>query len=162
MSEQNDRWMWFIDDAPLQALLRAEAGLPQMEMRAASSPELVHAISLHMEGRTEEALAELYKATALGNQPGEVYAALGQLLSEAGRTRDASGQFEKQSQLEPQSTTAHYNLGACLTNLGDWKDAAAAFDRAVAADGNRLESWLGLGVSQLHNGDENLAAAAFT
>src|SRR5258706_14490589 len=97
MSEQNDRWMWFIDDAPLQALLRAEAGLPQMEMRAASSPELVHAISLHMEGRTEEALQELYNATASGDQPGEVYAAFGQLLAEAGRTKEAATQFARQA-----------------------------------------------------------------
>ncbi len=161
MSELNDRWMWFIDDAPLQALLRAEAGVPNMDMRAASSPELVHAISLHMEGRNEEALAELTQAAAESNQPGEVYAALGQLLFEAGNLQEASIQFAQHARIEPGSKTADYNLGACLSKLRNWAEAAPAFDRAAAISPERLDCWLGAGISNLHNGNAKAAAGAF-
>lgn len=157
----NDRWMWFIDDAPLQAWLRAEAMSPQMQMRAASSPELVHAISLHMEGRREEALAELSAAAAGGKQPGELHAAFGQLLFEAGRVPEAAAQFAKQASLEPASDPPNYNHAVCLFKLAKWKDAAAAFEQASALSPGRLEVWLGLGVSQLHNGEMESANEAF-
>jgi hypothetical protein len=45
----DDRWLWYIDDAPLQALLRAESGIGTMKMRAASSPALVRAVAAHLE-----------------------------------------------------------------------------------------------------------------
>ena len=66
---QDDRWLWFIDDAPLQALLRAESAMPSMKMRAASSPSIVKAVSLHMEGRGSEAITELTKAVEGGGSP---------------------------------------------------------------------------------------------
>ena len=161
MSDSNNLWVWFVEDVPLRALLRVEAGAPHMHLRAACSPVLAHAISLRIEGRNAEALAELKEAAASGNQPCDVHSALGQFLFEAGRTVEAAAQFAAQAILEPTSATAHYNNAVCLVKLGEWKESAAAFDRSAAASPDRLESWLGLGVSQLHNADAQSAAAAF-
>ena len=161
MSDTTERWMWYIDYAPLQTLLRTEAWSPRMQLRAASSPELVHAISLHMEGRKDEALAELGAASTSGNQPGELHAAFGQLLFESGRIAEAAAQFAEQANLEPASETAGYNHAVCLAKLEKWNEAAEAFEHASASAPERLEIWLGLGVSRMHNGEAAQAGKAF-
>ena len=92
---QDDRWLWFIDDAPLQALLRAEAGLPGMQLRAASSPAVVRAVALNMEGHPAEAAAILEAAAAAGDHHPDVFVLLGQILYEAGRLEEAAAAYAR-------------------------------------------------------------------
>jgi len=41
MTNQDDRWLWFIDDAPLQALLKAEGELGTSPSRFAPLRQFV-------------------------------------------------------------------------------------------------------------------------
>ena len=82
MSTSDDRWLWFIDDGPLQALLRAEGIVPEANKRAASSPELVRAMAMYLEGRRADAVAAIEKALQTAppaTQCAELAGALGQM-----------------------------------------------------------------------------------
>src|SRR5215213_524089 len=86
---QDDHWLWFIDDAPLQSFLKAEGEVGTMLIRAATSPGLVRAMTCHMEGRTSEAAAELRSAIDGGDTQPESFLFLGQIHFEVRQYEDA-------------------------------------------------------------------------
>src|SRR5262245_38589961 len=108
MSGTDDRWLWFIDDGPLQALLRAEGIVPEANKRAASSPELVRAMAMNLEGRRTEAVAAIEKALE-ANPPAaqlaELAAALGQMHFEAQRFEKAASSFTHAAAANPGNAT---------------------------------------------------------
>lgn len=150
MSNQDDRWLWFIDDAPLQALLKAEGELGTMKMRAASSPRLVRAMTLHMEGRTADAAAELRSAIDDGENQSEAFLFLGQIHFEARQYEEAISVYQKLLVLDPNHATAAFNAGVCYEKLSRWNEAADLFRRSVRLEPERREAWLGLGLCCLH------------
>lgn len=161
MSNQDDRWLWFIDDAPLQALLKAEGSLGTMRMRAASSPGLVRAMTLHMEGRTADAAVELRKSIDSGERQPESFLFLGQIHFEARQYEEAAAVYQQLVQLEPENAIAAFNAGVCTEKLSRWNDAAEMFRRAVNLDPERKESSLGLGLCCLHQRRADEALSAF-
>ena len=106
MSNQDDRWLWFIDDAPLQALMKAEGSMGTMRMRAASSPGLVRAMTLHMEGRTSDAAAELRTAIDAGERQPESFLFLGQIHFEARQYEEAAAVYQQLVQVDPENAIA--------------------------------------------------------
>jgi superkiller protein 3 len=150
MSTQDDRWLWFIDDAPLQALLKAEGELGTMRMRAASSPELVKAMTLHMEGRTTEAATELRAAIDAGEKKPEAYLFLGQIHYEARQFEEAAAVYQRLLKVDRDHATAAFNAAVCLEKLSRWSDAADLFRQSVKGEPDRREAWLGLGLCCLH------------
>ena len=65
MEQSNDQWLWFVDDELVEALARHDVLDPQSQKRAVQSAALAKALSLNMEGKTEQALREI--ATAIEN-----------------------------------------------------------------------------------------------
>jgi tetratricopeptide (TPR) repeat protein len=114
------------------------------------SPNLLKAIVLHMEKKIEEAIRELQRAVKSGEQPVDVYAALGHLQFEAGRFDSAAAAYSQVLQREPLHKSCHYNLAVCLEKLGRHKEALAAFQKAFEIDPQRIEIGIGVGVSLLH------------
>lgn len=150
MTNQDDRWLWFIDDAPLQALLKAEGEVGAMRMRAASSPAVVRAMMTHMEGRTEEAAAELAEAIAAGERQPEAYLFLGQIHFDARRFAEAAAVYKQLVEVDGDHPLGHFNAGVCEEKAGHWSEAAGYLRRAVELDPERREAWLGLGLCALH------------
>ena len=114
MSNQDDRWLWFIDDGPLQALLKAEGEMGTMRMRAASSPRLVRAMSCHMEGRTAEAAAELRTSIDGGETQPESFLFLGQIHFEARQYEDALAVYQRLLVIAANHASGAFNAGVCL------------------------------------------------
>ena len=127
MSNQDDRWLWFIDDAPLQALLKAEGELGTMRMRAASSPGLVRAMTCHMEGRTVEAAAELRSAIECGETQPEAFLFLGQIHFETRQYEEALAVYQSLLAIDANHATAAFNAGVCHERLSRWNEAADLF-----------------------------------
>jgi len=150
MSNQDDRWLWFIDDAPLQALLKAEGELGSMRMRAASSPGLVRAMTFHLEGRTPQAAVELRTAIDEGETQPEAFLFLGQIHFEARQFEDALAVYEQLLKVDPDNASAAFNAAVCNERLSRWNEAAELFRRALKADPSRNEASLGLGLCSLH------------
>lgn len=163
MSNENldDRWLWFIDDAPLQALLRAESAMPTMKMRAASSPALVKSVSLHMEGRATEAIEVLENAVRSGDKHPDVYVMLGQFLFEGRRWEEAAKAYKGLAELDAKHPTAAFNQGVCALRLSKWAEAEAAFRQALALSAARSEANLGLGIAALQQQKGSAALEAF-
>lgn len=155
----DDRWLWYIDDAPVQALLKAEGDIGTMKMRAASSPALVRAISAHLEGRTAEAVQQLRSAIEEGETQPDLFLMLGQILFESKGFEEAASTFRKLTELDSSHPSAWYNLGVCYEKLSRWPEASAAFAR-IAGQG-RPEAWLGQGLASLHQRKAEEAAEAF-
>ncbi|OYW12017.1 MAG: hypothetical protein B7X34_02330, partial [Acidobacteriia bacterium 12-62-4] len=151
MSNENldDRWLWFIDDGPLQALLKAEAAMPSMKMRAASSPALVRAVSLHMEGRTAQAITELTAAIDGGDRHPDVYLMLGQFHAEAQQWEAATDVYRRLAELDPKHPLGAFNLGVCQLRQADWTGAETNFRQAAALQPSRTEAHLGLAIASL-------------
>jgi len=150
MSNQDDRWLWFIDDGPLQALLKAEGEMGTMRMRAASSPGLVRAMTCHMEGRASEAAAELRSAIDGGETQPESFLFLGQIHFEARQFEDALAVYRRLLAIDGNHATAAFNAGVCQEKLSRWNEAAELFRLSVKTEPVRPEAWLGLGLCCLH------------
>ncbi|MFN0107037.1 MAG: tetratricopeptide repeat protein [Bryobacteraceae bacterium] len=150
MSNQDDRWLWFIDDAPLQALLKAEGELGTMRMRAASSPGLVRAMTSHMEGRTAEATDELRAAIDAGETQPEAFLFLGQIHFEGKLYEEALSVYRQLLKVDRDHATAAFNAGVCQERLSRWNEASELFRRSVKTEPERHEAWLGLGLCCLH------------
>ena len=150
MSNQDDRWLWFIDDAPLQALLKAEGELGTMRMRAASSPGLVRAMTCHIEGRPNDAITELRAAIDGGETQPEAFLFLGQIYFETRQYEEALGVYQSLLKIDGNHATAAFNAGVCNEKLSRWNEAAELFRRSVRNEPVRPEAWLGLGLCCLH------------
>lgn len=158
---QDDRWLWFIDDAPLQALLRAESAMPSMKMRAASSPSIVKAVSLHMEGRGSEAITELTKAVEGGDRHPDVYMMLGQFHFESENWNLAADTYRRLVELDRKHATGAFNLGVCQHRLHAWVEAEASFRQSLTNHPGRVDAYLGLGIACLQQQKGQAALEAF-
>jgi tetratricopeptide (TPR) repeat protein len=161
MSNQDDRWLWFIDDAPLQALLKAEGEMGTMRMRAASSPGLVRAMTSHLEGRTAQAVIELRAAIDQGESQPEAFLFLGQIHFEAREFEDALAVYQQLLKIDPDHASAAFNCAVCQERLARWHEAAELFRRAVKSDPARNQAWLGIGLCSLHQRRPDEALKSF-
>ena len=119
------------------------------------------AVALHLEGKGEEALAELERARDAGAANAEIYAAIGYLRYEGKQFEQAVVAYRKLVELEPANATGSFNLAASLQATEHWEEAAAMFEKSLAADPNRYEAHLGLGSCRLHLGAARPALEAY-
>jgi tetratricopeptide (TPR) repeat protein len=119
------------------------------------------AVALHLEGKTEEALARIERALEAGESQPEVHAAAGYLRYENKQFEEAAAAYRKLVEMAPENATGWFNLAATLQALGKWDEAAAMFEKTLAADPNRFEAHLGLGLSRLHQGAARPALEAY-
>ncbi len=128
---------------------------------ARNSSALVKAILLHLEGKIDQALAELNSGLLTGESPLEIKAALGNLLYEAGRFDDAARNYRDVLAQQPQHPGIHYRLAVCLHRLERLPEALAEFQQAAALSQTDWEARLAIGVILLEIGNPAEALPRF-
>jgi tetratricopeptide (TPR) repeat protein len=130
-----ERWLYYVDDELVQALLKVEPEesepSPALKRRAVSTPAILRAVTLHEQGRLEEARIELLTAAEDPNAIADVFTLLGHVEMERAKFDLALPHFARACELQPESKSDRYNLAVCHFRLEHWQEALAAF-RAVA------------------------------
>jgi len=98
--------------------------------RAAS---LAKAVSLHMEGKLEEALGEINHVLEAGEGSLEIFSAKAQIQFELEMYEEAAQSYAKLLSMHPRHATANLNLAVSLEKLGRWQEAADFFEKAAEA-----------------------------
>ena len=167
MNSWEDRWLYYVDDEVIHSLLQAEPsmmdGVPGMKERALSSPAVVQAVSLFLEGRKAEAISRLEKAIAEADTEADAYSFLGGFYLEAQRFDQAAPVFEQALERNPRSRCDLYNLGICRYKQERWAEAAEMFRQAsdLAPRAARTESLVAQGVCFLHENEAQGALELF-
>ena len=65
-----------------------------------ASRYIARAVSLHLDGKAEEALRELQRAVAKGEKSAEIYSAMGQVQFELGQFEGAANSYRELVQIE--------------------------------------------------------------
>ncbi|HEX3917167.1 MAG TPA: sulfotransferase [Caulobacteraceae bacterium] len=108
-------------------------------------------------GRLDEALADLTRASELGPGDYSVLNALGLCLGRLGRPEEAVGRFEAALALRDDFAPAWFNLGGALEQLGETARAVNAYAKAAElAPGNAL-AWSNLAWLAARRGDRAAA-----
>ena len=152
---RKDSYMEFMkgtDSEVLQTLPRGVTPINDTKQQQKMSKTLSKAVSLHLEGKLENAAKVLTRAIESGEQDAGLFAALGHIQYEMRDYAAAASSYSQLAGLEPQHRTAHFNLGVCRGNLKDWGGASESFHQAYKIDPARAEALLGLGICLLHTG----------
>ncbi len=152
MAEQ-DQQAFFVDDELVERLLRGDAPLPSKATRPAAAGALADAVQQATGGRLEEAAKTLESAAQQGQDPGEVYSALGHVRFEQQLWEEAAECYRKVAALAGPQPTAHYNLGLVLERQGKFNDAAAAFEVAAEQNPKLWQAFAGMGTCFLYLGN---------
>jgi arylsulfatase A-like enzyme/Tfp pilus assembly protein PilF len=88
-------------------------------------------ISLLMQGKTAESLAELKAALALDPELADLQYDVGNVCAALGQTSEAIGHYRKAVELDPQHENAHHNLGTMLAASGRLDEAIGHFQRSL-------------------------------
>src|SRR3954454_2204687 len=109
MAENDDQWLWESDDEPSDSPMRYEESVVQASSTPVASAEVVKEVSLHLSGKTDEALAELKRGLEKNLQPAEVHSTMSQMLFEKQRFQEAADSYSKLVGVAPGHKTGHYN-----------------------------------------------------
>ena len=156
MNTTEERWLYYLDDEVVQKLLAVEPNLaefaPGIRHKPASTAVVSKAVAAAIEGRKDEALAELKKATQHSDAEADALALHGYLEIDRERYDAALALYERAIAKEPDVKANHYNQGLCLYRLGRWKEAAAALERGKGLDQQQAtpEFQVALGICHLH------------
>src|SRR5262245_53929060 len=87
----------------------------------ATSQLFARAVSLHLDGRGDEALVELERALRGGEKRAEIYSAMGYIHYERRQFEEAAGAYRRLLELETEHPNGSFNLALCLQATGQWK-----------------------------------------
>ena len=161
MEQTKDQWLWFADSELVDALARHDTLDSQSEKRPVQSSALAKALSLNMEGKTEQALREIRSAIEGGEKLPELDWTKAHLEFQLGQYEEALRDYEKVLGTYPNHKAGVYNSGLCLEKLERFEEAAEAFRKAAELAPNLMEATLGLGVCLLHLQQPDQALQAF-
>ena len=85
---------------------------------------LAKAVSLHLEGKLEEAARVLDQAVGEGGHSPGLLSALGRIRYEMNDYASAAAAYSFLVETEPENSAASFNLGVCQGRLNEWKKAA--------------------------------------
>jgi protein O-mannosyl-transferase len=112
-------------------------------------------------GRTDEAMAEFLKTSALDPDYAEAHNNRGTVLLQSGRLGEAIAQYEEALRLRPAYPKARKNLGIALAATGRGREAIAQYEEALRLLPDYAEARYALGNARLQLGDPAAAAAEF-
>ena len=167
MNQTEERWLYYLDDEVIQAILQVEPNLaelaPGIRHKAGSSAGVTKAVAAALEGRRDEALAELRRVTQAADAETDALAFHAYLEVERGQFAEAASLYQRAIAQEKDAKANYYNLGICLYKLERWKEAADAFAKAKDLDRQpaRAEFLVALGVCHLHLFEPQQAIAYF-
>ena len=148
----------------LKSQRRGDLALAEKRYRAAldSEPDNVDALHLlglvrHHQGRPDEAVALIGRATAIDPRFAEARANLGHALLAAGQPQKAAAAYEAALTLRPDLVDACIGLGQARHACGDIAGARQCFEQVLAADRGNLRALTGLG--RLHQDTADFDAA---
>ena len=134
--------------APINAKMEAGSNASRQEKRVSKS--LSKAVSLHLEGKLDDAMRELHRTIEAGERHPALYSALGHVQYEVKNYAEAVNSYAQLLDLEPAHRTGHFNLAVSLGKLARWAEAATSFEKALEIDPRRTEAYLGLGTCLVH------------
>jgi Tfp pilus assembly protein PilF len=102
------------------------------------------------QGRTKDALRNLYAAVEEKPEHADAHDTLGALLGQLGQTKEAAEQFQKALQIQPRDSEAHCNLGNVLLAQGKFPEAASEFQIALQIQPDFATARFGLGAALLN------------
>src|SRR3954451_4008269 len=76
-----------------------------------ASHSVARAVSLHLEGKLEDALKELHRATSKGEKSAEVYSAMGHIQCELNQFEGGVESYREFLRLEPKNATGWFYIG---------------------------------------------------
>src|SRR2546423_7638225 len=127
----------------------------------ATSQRCARAVSLHLDGRGDEALVELERALRGGEKRAEIYSAIGYIHYERKQFDEATAAYRRLLELESNHPNGCFNLALCLQASEQWKEASHLFEKSLTSNPSRKEAYLGLGACQLHLGAARRAQEAY-
>jgi tetratricopeptide (TPR) repeat protein len=143
-------------------LMEAEAVCRQILQVQPNMPEAEHLLGLiaHQNGRLNDAIEHVQRATKLAPRIALYHANLGEMLRLSGRPRPAAEEARRAIEIDPQMPAALSNLGVALYELKDYEEAVRAQRKAVAANPNFVEAHSNLGnaLHALRRFDEAIVA----
>src|ERR1700680_948454 len=124
------------------------------------------AVTLHLEGKGGQALAELQRALEekeklSGANLAQIYSAVGYLRFEARQFEEAVEAYGKLLAVDSKHPSVCFNLALSLEALGRWQLAAEQVEKALAIDPERQQARLGLGACCLQLGAGPLALESY-
>src|SRR5258708_33024121 len=108
----------------------------------ATSQLFAQAVSLHLDGRGDEALVELERALRGGEKRAEIYSAIGYIHYERKQFDEATASYRRLLELEPDHPNGGFNLALCLQATEQWKQPATCFEKSLASSRSRQEPCL--------------------
>ena len=66
MADNDNEWLWFDEEESLQTPLQLDNASPQMDKTAFSAVEVIKAVPLHLQGKSDEAIEELKRGLQKG------------------------------------------------------------------------------------------------
>src|SRR3984957_14561328 len=127
----------------------------------AKAASLARAVSLHMEGKLDEALGEINRVLETGDGTLEMFSAKAQIQFELEMYEEAAQSYAKLLSMHPRHANANMNLAVCLERLGGWQEAAEFCEKVAESQPERLDARLGLGIALLHKEKSDAAAENF-
>ena len=97
-----------------------------------------------MEGKLDEALAEINRVLETGEGTLEIFSAKAQIQFELEMYEEAAQSYAKLLSMHPRHANANLNLAVCLERLGRWQEAADFFEKAAEAQPDRWTRGWGL------------------
>jgi len=161
MEQTNDQWLWVIDDQLIDSLARYDTLDPASPKRTMQSPALAKALSLNMEGKTEQALSEVTQAIDSGEALPELHWTKAHLEFQLGQYEAALAGYQKVIEQQPNHKAATYNVAVCMEKMGRFDEALEQFVNVASWDPKLAEAALGQGVVLLHLSRPADALSAF-
>lgn len=155
MADQNQQ-VFFVDDELVERLLRGDAPVPSKAARPAAAPAVTEAVKQAINGQLDEAAKTLETAGEQGEDPSEVYSALGHVRFEQRQWEEAADCYAKAGK----APVHCYNRGLALARQGKFSEAAASFETA-SSDPKLWQARAGLGCCLLHLGQWETAIGHF-
>src|SRR5437764_39009 len=152
MPEFTDHWLWFVDEELVDRLMAPDEVAPAASMRPAQTAAAGVALELDIQGRTQEAIAEVERAIARGEPSTDLYGMAGNLYFQSEEFGKAAECFAKTREAEPEHPTAAFNLGLCYERLGKYQEAIEAFTSAAAQNEKLWQAHVGTGSCHLRLG----------
>ena len=99
--------------------------MAQAKSKSPGKPaSLAQAVSLHLDGKLEEALEEINRALDNGGDPSlELLSAKAQIQFELEQFEEAAKSYERVLSMNPQHAHANLNLAVCLERMERWQEA---------------------------------------